>query len=136
MKTFRTERVSELIKQEVSDLLLRGIKDIRVGAGMVSITRVDVPRDLSQARIFVSIYGTPEVQAQAMAGLTSARGYVRSEIGKRIRMRHTPEVIFEQDISLERGDRIITLLSRLHQDGPLSEKDLPEELSEEVPGEA
>ena len=119
MKTFRTERVSELIKQEVSDLLLRGIKDIRVGAGMVSITRVEVPRDLSQARIFVSIYGTPEAQTQAMAGLNSARGYVRSEIGKRIRMRHTPEVIFEQDISLERGDRILTLLSRLNKDEPI-----------------
>jgi ribosome-binding factor A len=129
MKTFRTERVSELIKQEVSDLLLRGIKDVRVGAGMVSITRVDVPRDLGQARIFVSIYGTPEVQAQAMAGLNSARGYVRSEIGKRIRMRHTPEVIFEHDISLERGDRILTLLSRLNTDEPMA----PEELSEEVP---
>jgi ribosome-binding factor A len=129
MKTFRTERVSELIKQEVSDLLLRGIKDVRVGAGMVSITRVDVPRDLGQARIFVSIYGTPEVQAQAMAGLNSARGYVRSEIGKRIRMRHTPEVIFEHDISLERGDRILTLLSRLNTDEPMA----AEELSEEVP---
>jgi ribosome-binding factor A len=132
MKTFRTERVSELIKQEVSDLLLRGIKDVRVGAGMVSITRVDVPRDLGQARIFVSIYGTPEVQAQAMAGLNSARGYVRSEIGKRIRMRHTPEVIFEHDISLERGDRILTLLSRLNTDEPMA----PEELSEEVPDAA
>jgi ribosome-binding factor A len=131
MKTFRTERVSELIKQEVSDLLLRGIKDVRVGAGMVSITRVDVPRDLGQARIFVSIYGTPEVQAQAMAGLNSARGYVRSEIGKRIRMRHTPEVIFEHDISLERGDRILTLLSRLNKDEPMVSAESPEE----VPGE-
>jgi ribosome-binding factor A len=131
MKTFRTERVSELIKQEVSDLLLRGIKDVRVGAGMVSITRVDVPRDLGQARIFVSIYGTPEVQAQAMAGLNSARGYVRSEIGKRIRMRHTPEVIFEHDISLERGDRILTLLSRLNKDEPMASAESPEE----VPGE-
>jgi ribosome-binding factor A len=131
MKTFRTERVSELIKQEVSDLLLRGIKDVRVGAGIVSITRVDVPRDLGQARIFVSIYGTPEVQAQAMAGLNSARGYVRSEIGKRIRMRHTPEVIFEHDISLERGDRILTLLSRLNKDEPMVSAESPEE----VPGE-
>jgi ribosome-binding factor A len=67
-----------------------------------------------------------------MAGLNSARGYVRSEIGKRIRMRHTPEVIFEHDISLERGDRILTLLSRLNTDEPMA----PEELSEEVPDAA
>ncbi len=113
MKSFRTERIGELIRQEISDLLLRGLKDARVKTGMVSVTGVEVARDLYQAKVYVSIYGDPQVQASVMAGLASAAGYVRGEIAKRIRLRHTPEIIFEQDISLERGDRLMTLLQQI-----------------------
>ncbi|WP_218080035.1 30S ribosome-binding factor RbfA [Anthocerotibacter panamensis] len=113
MKTFRTERIGELIRKEVSDMLLRGLKDGRIGSGMVSITEVEVTRDLRQAKIFVSIFGDSQAQEETMAGLNSAAGYVRGEIGRRIRLRYTPEIIFEQDHSLERGDRIMTLLNQL-----------------------
>lgn len=112
----RIARVSELIKREVSQMLLTDIKDDRVGAGMVSVTDVDVSGDLQHAKIFVSIYGTPEAKAETMAGLKAATGFVRSELGRRIRLRRTPEVVFLEDNSLERGDRILSLLNRLSQE--------------------
>ncbi|MFM7447713.1 MAG: 30S ribosome-binding factor RbfA [Leptolyngbyaceae cyanobacterium] len=112
----RVERVAELIKREVSQMLLSGIKDDRVGAGMVSVTDVDVSGDLQHAKIFVSIYGNDEAKVETMAGLKSATGYVRSELGQRVRLRRTPEVMFIEDKSLERGDRILTLLNHLERE--------------------
>ena len=111
----RISRVASLIKREVSQMLLHGIKDDRVGIGMVSITDVDVSGDLQHAKIFVSIYGSEEVRFQTMEGLKSATGYVRSELGHRIRLRRTPEVIFVEDRSLERGTQIISLLNQLSE---------------------
>lgn len=112
----RVERVAELIKREVSQMLMNGIKDDRVGAGLVSVTDVDVSGDLQHAKIFVSIYGTDEARAETMEGLKSATGYVRSELGHRIRLRRTPEVVFLEDRSLERGTKILSLLNRLSQE--------------------
>ena len=112
----RISRVAELIKREVSQMLLHGIKDDRVGAGMVSVTDVDVSGDLQHAKIFVSIYGTDEARTQTMAGLKSATGFVRSELGARIRLRRTPEVVFLEDRSIERGNRVLSLLNQLNHD--------------------
>ena len=109
----RVSRVAELVKREVSQMLLHGIKDDRVGAGMVSVTDVDVSGDLQHAKIFVSIYGTEEAKAETMAGLKSATGYVRSELGQRIRLRRTPEVVFIEDRSIERGTRVLSLINQL-----------------------
>lgn len=117
----RVSRVASLIKREVSQMLLNGIKDDRVGMGMVSITDVDVSGDLQHAKIFVSIYGTDEAKSETMAGLKSATGYVRSELGHRIQLRRTPEVVFLEDRSLERGDRMITLLNRISQERHIKE---------------
>jgi ribosome-binding factor A len=117
----RVSRVAELIKREVSQMLLHGIKDDRVGAGMVSVTDVDVSGDLQHAKIFVSIYGTEAARAEAMAGLKSAKGYVRSELGSRIRLRRTPEVVFVEDRSIERGSRVLSLLNQLNHDRPQGE---------------
>lgn len=112
----RISQVASLIKREVSQMLLHGIKDNRVGIGMVSVTDVEVSGDLQHAKIFVSIYGTDEVRTQTMEGLKSATGYVRSELGHRIRLRRTPEIIFIEDRSLERGTQIISLLNKLSQE--------------------
>lgn len=110
----RVARVAELIKREVSQMLLYGIKDDRVGAGMVSVTDVDVSGDLQHAKVFVSIYGTEEARAETMAGLRSATGYVRSELGQRVRLRRTPEVVFQEDRSIERGTRVLSLINQLN----------------------
>lgn len=117
----RVARVAELIRREVSQMLLSGIKDDRVGAGMVSVTDVNVSGDLQHAKIFVSIYGSDEAKAETMAGLKSATGFVRSELGQRIRLRRTPEVLFLEDHSLERGDRVLNLLSRINHERSTSE---------------
>lgn len=127
----RVARVSELIKREVSQMLLTDIKDDRVGAGMVSVTDVDVSGDLQHAKIFVSIYGTPEAKAETMAGLKAATGFVRSELGQRIRLRRTPEIVFLEDNSLERGDRILSLLNRLSQEREANGEQEAEEAGEE-----
>ena len=124
----RVSRVAELIKREVSQLLLNGIKDDRVGTGMVSVTNVDVSGDLQHAKIYVSIYGTKEAKVQTMAGLKSATGFVRSELGARVRLRRTPEVIFIEDSSIERGTKVLSILNRLEQER--SPKDLLEENQE------
>ncbi|NJK30701.1 MAG: 30S ribosome-binding factor RbfA [Acaryochloris sp. SU_5_25] len=125
----RISRVAELIKREVSQMLLYGIKDDRVGSGMISVTAVDLSGDLQHAKIFVSIYGTDEARAETMAGLESATGYVRKQLGHRLRLRRTPEVIFCEDRSFEEGTRVLSLLNQLNhqrQNSPPAESTNPE----------
>lgn len=124
----RVSRVASLIQQEVSQMVLHEIKDDRVGTGMVSVTDVNVSGDLQHAKIYVSIYGTDEARAQTMAGLKSATGYVRRELGHRIRLRRTPEVVFIEDRGLERGDRMLSLLNQLSVERQTKEQenDIPE----------
>lgn len=126
----RISRVGALIKREISQMLLHGIKDDRVGSGIVSVTDVDVSGDLQHAKIFVSIYGTEEAKAETMAGLKAATPYVRSQLGQRIRLRRTPEVVFLEDRSLERGDRILGLINQLNSDRPMDDLDLEEDMVE------
>ncbi|MEM9770585.1 MAG: 30S ribosome-binding factor RbfA [Cyanobacteria bacterium P01_D01_bin.73] len=112
----RVARVSELIRREVSQMLTRGIKDDRVGVGMVSVTNVVVSGDLQHAKIYVSVYGTDEAKSATMEGLMSATGYVRGELGRRLQLRRTPEVAFVEDRGLEQGDQVLNLLSQLRRD--------------------
>ncbi|MGB3491978.1 MAG: 30S ribosome-binding factor RbfA [Elainellaceae cyanobacterium] len=112
----RVARVAELIRREVSQMLFSGIKDDRVGSGMVSVTNVNVSGDLQHAKIYVSIYGTEEAKAETMDGLKSATGYVRSELGQRMRLRRTPEVIFLEDRGIEEGSRVISLIDQLSRE--------------------
>ncbi|WP_035985627.1 30S ribosome-binding factor RbfA [Leptolyngbya sp. KIOST-1] len=121
----RVERVASLIKREISQMVMLDIKDDRVGAGMVSVTDVDVSGDLQHAKVFVSIYGTDEARAETMAGLKAATGFVRSELGQRLRLRRTPEIIFREDVGVERGTRVLSLINQLSQER--AEKGLPDE---------
>ena len=123
----RVARVAELIKREVSQLLFAGIKDDRVGAGMVSVTNVNVSGDLQHAKIYVSIYGTDEARVETMKGLKSATGFVRSELGHRIRLRRTPEVIFVEDKGIEEGSRVLSLLNQLSQERTAAGKDIADD---------
>jgi ribosome-binding factor A len=112
----RVSRVAELIRREVSQMILSDIKDDRVGAGMVSVTGVDVAGDLQHTKIFVSIYGSDEARAETMEGLKSVTGYVRSELGKRVRLRRTPTVLFVEDKSFDRATQVISLINKLSQE--------------------
>lgn len=119
----RVARVAEQVKREVSQMLLYGIKDDRVGSGMVSVTRVDMSGDLQHAKIFVSIYGTAEAKSETMAGLEAATGHVRHELGQRIRLRRTPEVRFVEDRALEEGAQVIDLLNQISRERAASTSD-------------
>ena len=109
----RVARVAALIKREISQMLLSEIKDDRVGAGMVSVTDVDVSGDLQHAKIFVSIYGTEEAKEETMIGLESSAHFVRKELGSRMNLRRTPTINFLEDRSLERGDNMVNLLNKI-----------------------
>ncbi|QPN67967.1 30S ribosome-binding factor RbfA [Synechococcus sp. CBW1006] len=112
----RVERVAALIRREISELLITGIKDERVSQGMVSVTHVDVAGDLQHCKIFVSVFGSDDDRIQAMAGLQSAAAYVKGELGRRLKMRRTPEVVFQLDRGLERGTTVLSLLNRLGEE--------------------
>ena len=112
----RVERVAALIRKEVSQLLISGIRDERVHQGMVSITNVDVAGDLQHCKIFVSVFGEAEAQAQVLEGLQAASGFLRGELGRRLQMRRAPEVVFQLDRGLERGTTVLGLLNRLEDE--------------------
>lgn len=112
----RVARVAELIKREISQMLLSDIKDDRVGAGMVSVTEVTLTKDLQFARVYVSIFGSEAAQQETMTGLQAAARFIRREIGHRLALRRTPEVVFYQDHSLERGTRVLSLINQLQRE--------------------
>jgi ribosome-binding factor A len=109
----RVERVAALIRREFSEMLVHGIKDERVGLGMVSVTKVEVAGDLQHCKIFVSIYGSDEDRLEALAGLSSATPFVKGELGRRLKLRRTPEVIFQLDRGIEKGTSVLGLLNQL-----------------------
>ena len=114
MPAKRTDRVGAVLKVALSELLLRGVKDPRVG--MVTVTGVDLSPDLKHARVFVSALGDEDARKQSLAGLASARPYLQAQAGKRLGLRFTPELRFEIDPSFEAGDRMEQLLRDLHPD--------------------
>lgn len=107
----RADRVGDLILQELAYLLQRKVKDPRLGG--ITLTRVEVSADLRHARVFYSVLAAEEVKAAVAAGLESARGYVKRELGRRLQLRHMPEIVFSYDDSLEYGSRIHRLLADL-----------------------
>lgn len=113
--SFRPERLAEAIKKEVSALLRDELKDPRIG--FVSITAVKVSRDLRYAEIFASVYGEPAEQKMTIEALAKAQGFIRSELGRRIRLRYTPEISFKLDQSIGHGARIIQLMEEVRGKG-------------------
>ncbi|NMB02663.1 MAG: 30S ribosome-binding factor RbfA [Firmicutes bacterium] len=107
----RYGRIAGEIKREVSSIILTEVKDPRLG--MLSITDVEVSRDLSWAKVYFSMLGSDEERARTIEGLDRAKGFVRSELGKRLRLRHIPELIFLFDPSLEQGAKMDALLKTL-----------------------
>lgn len=115
MNPQRVQRLNEEIKREISDVIQRHMKDPRIG--FVSVTDVELSRDLQHVKIFVSVYGDENARSQTMQALESGKGFIRGELGKRVRLRHTPEVDFRFDESLERGARIFKLLDEVKSGG-------------------
>lgn len=112
MSDLRANRVAEQMKKELGDILSRKIKDPRVG--FVTVTDVEVTGDLQQATIFISVLGDEERKRDTLIGLSKAKGFIRSEIGRRIRLRKTPELAFEFDEAYAYGPRIERILKDLN----------------------
>ncbi len=108
----RADRVADQIRMEVADILMRKIKDPRVHD--VTVTDVELTGDLRIAHIFVTTMETGEAERDVFTGLSKASGFVRSELGRRLSLRYLPDVIFKEDVSGPRGDRIMQLLEGLH----------------------
>ena len=116
----RVEKLQELIKQEVSDIIFNELKDPRIG--FVTVTSVACTEDLREAKIYVSVMGDEKKARDTLHGLESSLGFVRREVGKRIRLRFTPEISFALDTSLNYSDHIQRLLNEIHEDKPAGEK--------------
>ena len=113
-KQLRIEKLQELIKQEMSKMLLKELKDPRIG--FVTVTDVEMTGDLREAKIYVSVMGGEDQVKSSLEGLNSALGFIRREIGQRIRLRFTPEISFALDTSLDYSDHIQKLLLQVEGD--------------------
>lgn len=111
MTSPRVLRVAETIHHEISQLLIRGLKDPRIG--FVTITAVDVSPDLRSAKIFYTQIGDEEARAATAAGLKSSSSYIRQQLGKQLRLKYIPELNFVYDSSVEYGNRIENLLREI-----------------------
>ena len=113
MEGKRSEKVADLIQKEISQMLVKSIKDPRIG--FVTITKVTVSEDFRLAKVYFSVAGTLEERERSMKGLESAKGYVRKELGQRIRLRYTPEIMFQFDPSIEYAIHMEELIQSIHQ---------------------
>jgi ribosome-binding factor A len=111
MPSRRQRRVSDLIQEEISELLQKKVSDPRLS--FVTVTAVEVSADLRQAHIYVSSMGDEEARREMLAGLQHATGFLRHELGARVALRYVPSLTFHLDDSLERSQRIMQLLDQL-----------------------
>jgi len=118
--SFRPERLAEAIKKEISDLLREELKDPRIG--FVSITTVEVSKDLRYANVFASVFGEPADQKATIEALQKAQGFIRGELARRIRLRYTPEINFKLDRSISQGSRLIALMEEVKEKGGVSDE--------------
>ena len=112
----RPDRVAEAIREEVARFLADGVKDPRV-RGLVTVTGVDLTRDLRHAKVFVSILGSDEEKADTFAGLEGVAAHLRGRIGRALRLRVAPEIAFKHDPSVAHAARIETLLEQIRREG-------------------
>ncbi len=108
------KRAADLVQTHLTELLRTQVNDPRLE--MVTITDVEVTPDARRADIYFTVLGGSQAQAEAQAGLEGAAGFLRRELGRRIRLRNTPELVFHWDESVERGERISALLDRLQDE--------------------
>ncbi|HHX18798.1 MAG TPA: 30S ribosome-binding factor RbfA [Clostridium sp.] len=110
----RTMRISEEIKREISGIIQTELKDPRLSK-LISVTHVKATKDLRYAKVFVSIMADDEEKKEVLKGLESAAGFIRREIGSRLQIRYSPEIIFEIDNSIEYGAQISKLIKDIKE---------------------
>ncbi|MGI5920618.1 MAG: 30S ribosome-binding factor RbfA [Syntrophomonadaceae bacterium] len=115
MNKRRQERMAVEIKRVLAQIIKDQVKDPRIDFSTLSITSVDVPNDVSHARIFISVLGDENRQNQTMKALEAARGFIRKELAQQIQVKHAPEIEFRLDKSIEHGIRISALLNEIKE---------------------
>jgi ribosome-binding factor A len=115
----RNERLAEEVRETVARIIADGLNDPRIG--FVTVTRASLTADLRTARVYVGVLGNDEQRKKTLAGLTQAAGFIRRELGRRIRVRHTPELSFQYDSGLDATDRVAQLLEESRADEPEAE---------------
>ncbi len=116
----RIERINSLIRQEISELLRRQVKDPRLG-NLIAVTDVSTSPDLKHAKIFVSRIGSEEEKQETLSVLAAASGFFRNELAKRLRLRHIPELNFQRDDSIERGDYLLQLIDEVSSNSSIEQ---------------
>jgi len=114
MEGKRSEKVADLIQKEISQMLVKSVKDPRIG--FVTITKVTVSEDCRFAKVFFSVAGTLAERESSGKGLESAKGYVRKELGRRLRLRYTPEIVFQFDPSIEYAIHMEEVIRNIHRE--------------------
>jgi ribosome-binding factor A len=109
----RSSRISNLIKEEISNILLKSVKDPMIG--FVTITDVEVTDDLKLATIYFSVYGSDDVKNNTFKGLNRASGFIKKELGKNLKLKYIPEISFKFDNSYEYGSHIERILKELKE---------------------
>jgi ribosome-binding factor A len=112
----RQEKMAVEIKRVLSAIFQHDLKDPRINFSTVSVTRVDIPADISHARINISVLGDEAKQTETMQALQKARGYIRTELARQLQIRHAPELEFRLDRSIEHGIHISSLLEELNKE--------------------
>ena len=114
MSKHRKDRINEEVRRVISEIIRNELKDPRVST-LCSVVSAEVTPDLKFAKVFISVLGSDEEKKNTLAGLNSAAGYIRRELGNRIDLRNNPEVHFEIDKSIEHGARILDILSEINK---------------------
>ncbi len=110
--SLRNERVRKTLMKEISDIIQKNIRDPRI-AGIVSITDIDISHDNSFAKVYFSVFASDEAKKQTIQALEDNTSKIRYEVGKRIRLRLTPELKFIIDDSIERGTKVTELINKI-----------------------
>lgn len=134
--SYRNHRLPQAFREEISKILLRELRD-KI-PGLPTITEVKVPNDLSTARVFVSVFGSPELQQEVLTKLNEQAGFVRKLIGQRLRIRKSPELRFVFDETIEHGARMMEIFAEIGKELPPVDSPAtplePDKTEEEVVG--
>ena len=112
-KTRRVEKLSALLKREISEILVNGVRDERIHQAMITITTVEVSGDLQHAKIFISLFGEDKQKAEVLVGLEEAKGFIRAELARRLQLRRSPVLVFKIDKGMVKGPSVLDLLDSL-----------------------
>ena len=114
MAKYRTGRINEEMKKEISAIIMNGLKDPRITA-MITITDVEVTSDLRYAKVYASVFGTEQQKEESFLRLKNSAGFIRREVGKRIQLRYVPELIFVMDDTIDKGMHIDELIRKANE---------------------